>query len=152
MSDIKAALVGAFLGGLLSLGGIFVQSLTSESQAIKQAKRDKLDAFMENVIQAQSCIFSSDPLKKEECRSDKSTLRISTLSYIYFPELKNYAINYSYEIEALRTEIVKCEITHFKRQDNADLDCIKNATEKSDIDKKIEAINKKVEEIAGDLW
>ena len=152
MSEIKATIVGAFLGGALSLGGIWFQSSASESQITKHAKREKLDALMENIIQAHSCIYSSSSLKKEECKSDKSTLRPTMLSYIYFPSLKKYAEEYSLAIEKLKSEIVECEITHLNSETDADLDCISAAIDKSDAAKQFLIISEKVESTANTLW
>lgn len=55
MSDLKSALAGAFLGGLLSLGGVWLQSYAAQKKDALAEKRQKIEIIVENVLKINQC-------------------------------------------------------------------------------------------------
>lgn len=110
MSDLKAALLGAVVGGMISTGATWIQGSMAKEKDLATEKRQKLEVLLENAIKLNRCLFLKLSITKneDECEKDGTSFRLLTLQTLYFPEMRAEVAAYVGRINSVEASVAKC--------------------------------------------
>lgn len=118
MGELKSVLLGAIVGGFISMSTTWMQSNMSKDNAFATEKRQKMVSLMEDVYLLESC--KANMLRaslhavnlEDECSIQKAQLiafRITSTTYFYFPELSKQTSDYLNLISPLYRKASDCK-------------------------------------------
>jgi hypothetical protein len=150
MGELRAALLGAIVGGIISGGATWMQANMAKDKDLATEKRQKLVFVMESAFKLNHCLMNRwniyDTEIDDDCRKDNTEYRLLSISGLYFPEIMKEVAAYVERFDSNQLEISKCPaISSNPDEMNKRLDCIKAVFSKHNGGKELQNLQDKAE-------
>lgn len=110
VSELKAALLGTIIGGVISAGISWMQGNMAREKDLAMEKRQKLEMVVEHIARIESCAAEQSAKLEipEECHKEVSSMRLQMLTQLYFPEMADEVHAYTTKALTAQLKMTNC--------------------------------------------